>query len=416
MGPSRRDRVKAYGMTGESPYGFSCLARGAPVRAWRRIGGTLFVAMVALLSPANPARAEAVIAVAGPATGFAAERTAAMTSAVASRVAEINASGGINGERVRLETVDDGCGAVSARIVAEQLVELKPLAVLGHPCSGASQAAAGIYGRAGILYLAIATRRERPADGRAGPTVFHLAGREDRQGAAAAAHLQASYAIDKIAIVHDRAKMNRTLAEAIARALGAAQPANSGPRSLRIEIDTKRKDYSATANALKPADAIVFAGFPMEAGFLLQALRQSGSQAEFLVAETARTAEFTDTFGDAAIGVKALAATGGVYPGLSDRDWAEAAVTMVAEAARRTGRLAPVTLASVLQAQRFTLPFGCVAFSVSGEAELCAGGGSDEGGPPGADLGLVTADYGILTWNGTDWVAQPKGRASAGGR
>lgn len=403
-------------MTGESPYGFSRLARGAPVRARRRTGGSLIAAIVALLSPAGPARADVVIAVAGPATGFAAERTAAMTSAVANRIAGINAQGGINGERVRIETIDDGCGAVSARIVAEQLVALKPLAVLGHPCAGASQAAAGIYGRAGILYLAIATRRDRLAAERAGPTVFHLAGRQDQQGAAAAAHLQASYAIDKIAIVHDRAKMNRTLADAIARAIGAAQQANSRARPLRIEIDTKRKDYSATANALKLADAIVFAGFPMEAGLLLQALRQSGSQAEFLVVETARTAEFTDTFGDAAIGVKALAATGGVYPGLSDRDWAEAAVSMVAEAARRTGRLAPVTLASVLQAQRFALPFGCVAFSDWGEAELCSTASQDGGGSQRAGLGLVTADYGILTWNGTDWVAQPMGRASADGR
>ncbi len=371
--------------------------------------------------------AEAVIVVVGPTKGFASERTAAMATAVAARIADINANGGVLGERLRLERTDDGCGTESAAAVASQLASLKPAAVLGHPCAGASVAAAGVYAKSGVLYLALASRYPPLTAPRIGPMIFRLSGREDRQGDAAGRYLAKHFPAGKIAIVHDGARINRTLADDVARSLTDLTPRRIAPgqtfeRPLRLEIPTKRKDYSATALALKSADAIVFAGFPMEAGLLLKALRQSGSAAQFLITDTARTSLFTDTFAEGAIGVKAIAATGGAYPGVSDADWAVAALDIFAEAARRTGSLAPITLASVLQAQRFETPFGCLEFAGTGDAELCGAThpGTAAGEPLASGLerlatsgtGLVTAGYGVLSWNGRAWITSVESQAS----
>lgn len=407
-------------MGAESPYRIFRRVRLTGLCRGCRMNVAALSIIAGLVSGGHALRAEAVIVVAGPAEGYASDRTAAITSAVAGWAADINAAGGLIGQRVRLEIVDDGCAAGSAKVVAEQIAVLKPAAILGHPCSGAALAAAEVYAKADLIYLALGSRHPRLTQPRLSPMMFRFSGREDRQGEAADLYLAARFPAAKVAIVHDGARMNRALAEDVARTLGgfssrtaAPGPGQPGQRPLRLEIATKRKDYTATAQSLKSADAIVFAGFPMEAGLLFQALRRSGSVAQFLVTESVRTAIFTDTFGDSAIGVKAIAATGGTYPGVSDADWASAAVRIFADAARRTGSLAPVTLASALQAQNFESPLGCLEFSKSGDAELCAAKQPGTTAGKGVGPGLVTAGYGVLDWNGAAWIANTESQGSA---
>ena len=62
----------------------------------------------------------------------------------------------------------------------------KPAFVVGHPCSGSAVAAASLYGAAGIVFIAPGVRHPALTAKRAGMTVFRLAGRDDRQGDAAA--------------------------------------------------------------------------------------------------------------------------------------------------------------------------------------------------------------------------------------
>lgn len=68
-------------------------------------------------------------------------------------VADINAAGGVLGQRVRLIAVDDFCDPEQAVAVAKKLVADGVVLVVGHYCSGASIPASKVYEAAGVLQI-----------------------------------------------------------------------------------------------------------------------------------------------------------------------------------------------------------------------------------------------------------------------
>lgn len=255
-----------------------------------------FVA-TALLSGASPVLANGEIAVVGPMTGRYATLGAAMRAALHPR--DVNA--------VTFE--DDGCQADMAVVVAQRLVAAKAYVVIGHPCSSAAIAAAPIYAAAGIPLISTGARHPDLTDKRAGPLVFRLSGRDDRQGAVAAAFL-ADVAGDKpIAILHDRTLAMSTIAAAAAAALGADDPPASTPAAAESAAAPSRPvtqfpfvaselNYDALAArvaALAPGGdvgAVLFAGYPEEAVIVVRALRAHGVSAPILGVDALATTEF----------------------------------------------------------------------------------------------------------------------------
>jgi branched-chain amino acid transport system substrate-binding protein len=72
-------------------------------------------------------------------------------------VEEINAKGGVNGEKIKLFVYDDGGDANKARTFATRLVEEDKVdAVLGGSITGASMAMLGVFEEAGIPYISLA--------------------------------------------------------------------------------------------------------------------------------------------------------------------------------------------------------------------------------------------------------------------
>lgn len=271
-----------------------------------------------LIFPALAAEADlpAVrIAVVGPAQGPQAQTTEALAGG-ASETAKWLTKLSESGVRMRglgprtlpapyeVTIKDDGCDAAKAEVVAKQIVTNNFDLVLGHPCPKAALAAAKIYGAAGVTFIATETRHPDLTGTRAGPSILRLSGRDDAQGLDAARYLSAAHAGKPVAIVHDRTLYAKTIAEQASAALKERKI-----ETVTATIVAGDKEYGKLIAKIKDAGTVFFAGFPLEAGFILKELRAAGSNAPFLASESVGTEEFTATFPEIAQQVSVLRPT-----------------------------------------------------------------------------------------------------------
>jgi branched-chain amino acid transport system substrate-binding protein len=98
-----------------------------------------------LVMEAASADAEILIGMAGALTGPNAYQGEQQQQGVEMAIADLNANGGVLGQRLRLISVDDACDGGQAIAAAHKLVAEKVSFVVGHQCSGASIPASGIY-------------------------------------------------------------------------------------------------------------------------------------------------------------------------------------------------------------------------------------------------------------------------------
>jgi branched-chain amino acid transport system substrate-binding protein len=249
------------------------------------------VAILVILGAAlaGPASAEIRVGLAAPLSGRMAPVGLAMQRALETAVAEANAAGGVLGQRLVLATEDDGCGGATAQGAASALLSDKPALVVGHPCSGAAIAALPLYRTAGVLLIAVGARHPDVTRSGASALVLRLAGRDDRQGAAAARWLLARAPARRIAVLHDRTGYASRLADDAVAALKAA-----GVETVSVlPIVAGKPDYEATVLRLKEerAEAVFFAGYPQEAAIVVSALAALGLDIPVLGSDTLATPE-----------------------------------------------------------------------------------------------------------------------------
>ena len=309
------------------------------------------------------------IVFAAPLSGRHAAIGLAQRAALDETIATINTGGGIGGRKVVLDAHDDGCDRVRAATLARQITTPPappPLAVIGHPCASAAEAAAPFYQQAGVVMLAAGNRHPGFTDRRAGPLVFRVSGRDDRQGDDAAQRLRALAGKDGgIVMLHDRTVMARAITGAAARAL-MSQVAGGAPPPPSIGIVAGETDYARAVHEVAAArpSAILFAGFPAEAAILLRQLRAVGITAPLLMSDANATAEIAAHAGsllDASVEVMlpvAAFVTAGEPAadepasgpeGIAARD-ARSALDLVAAAARAANAPSSAELARVLAA------------------------------------------------------------------
>jgi branched-chain amino acid transport system substrate-binding protein len=235
------------------------------------------------------AQSEARIVVAGPATGRHAETLTAMSA---------GARRGGGGADLLFSEVDDGCDAGRAEGAARLIVADRPDLVIGHPCPAAAIAAASVYAKAGVVFIALGVRHPALTAKRAGPTIFRLAGRDDRQGAAAAAALAALAPNGAIAIVQDRTAYARGLTADVTAALAAMKL----PAPVVVPIVAGRRAYDAELAKLKPAvpEALFFAGYPPEAALVLRGLRKAQIGSAIIASDANATDDFARVANEAA--------------------------------------------------------------------------------------------------------------------
>jgi branched-chain amino acid transport system substrate-binding protein len=243
---------------------------------------------------------EIQIATVGPMTGQYASFGKQMKDGAEMAVADINAAGGVMGQKLKLTIGDDACDPKQANAVAGKMASQKVALVAGHFCSGSSIPASKVYAEEGIIQISPASTNPKLTDERAGPNVFRVCGRDDQQGAVAGAYLAKNFAGKKIAFVHDKSAYGKGLHDETLKAYQAA-----GGKEVMSEAYTAgEKDYTALVTKLKAAavDVVYVGGYHTEAGLMLRQMRDQGVQAVMVSGDALVTQEFWSITGAAGEG------------------------------------------------------------------------------------------------------------------
>lgn len=249
---------------------------------------------------ASTALADLAVATAGPITGDLAANGEQMKRGAEMAVKDINAAGGILGQKLDLTIGDDACDPKQATSVAQQLVQKGVKFVAGHFCSGSSIPASKVYADAGVLQISPSSTNPKFTD-EGDWNVARVCGRDDAQGLVAGNFLAKHYAGKKVAIVDDKSAYGKGLADATNTSMVAA-----GLKPAMVEsINTGEKDYSAIVSKMKEAgiDAIYFGGYHPEGALILKQLREQGSKAQMVSGDSMNVKEFWTIAGDAADGM-----------------------------------------------------------------------------------------------------------------
>ena len=265
----------------------------------RRILCGLSAAIVLMVTQISAAGAEILIGMAGALTGPNAYQGEQQQQGVEMAVADLNASGGVLGQQVKLISVDDACDSGQAIAAAYRLVAARVAFVVGHQCSSASIPAAGIYERAGIIQMTPASTNPRlTEEGR--DNVFRICGRDDQQGSIAADFLVARWPNAKIAIVSDGSVYGKGLAEETRRQINKHGIAET----LYEDLTPGQSDYSPLVAKLQAAGVEVtyFGGYYREAALLVRSAHEQGYKMQLVSGDGIASEAFAQVTGEAGEG------------------------------------------------------------------------------------------------------------------
>lgn len=258
------------------------------------------VATAALSLVAGAAWADIQIAAAGPMTGQYATFGAQMKAGAEQAVEDINAAGGVNGEKLVLNIGDDACDPKQAVAVANQMAGKGVKFMAGHFCSGSSIPASQVYTEEGVVQISPASTNPKFTDERPGPGVFRVCGRDDQQGQVAGSFLAKNFAGKKIAIVHDKTAYGKGLADETKKYMNEA-----GLKEAMYEAYTAgEKDYTALVSKLKAegVDVLYVGGYHTEAGLMARQMRDQGLKTVLVSGDALVTDEYWSITGNAGEG------------------------------------------------------------------------------------------------------------------
>ncbi len=235
--------------------------------------GFLALAVAAALGVSAFAQADIKIGVAGPLTGANAAFGEQYMKGAQAAADAVNASGGVNGEKIVLVKGDDACEPKQAVTVAKDLTNQKVAGVVGHFCSSSTIPASEIYDEAGII--AITPGSTNPAVTERGlSAMFRMCGRDDQQGIVAGDYIVDVLKGKKVVVLHDKDTYGQGLADAT-----KAQLEKRGVKPVLYEGLTRgEKDFSTIVTKIRGAgaDVVYFGGLHPEAGPLVRQLREQG--------------------------------------------------------------------------------------------------------------------------------------------
>ncbi|WP_068085546.1 branched-chain amino acid ABC transporter substrate-binding protein [Polycladidibacter stylochi] len=248
------------------------------------------VACVAAMGASSAAFADIVIATAGPMTGQYASFGQQMRAGAEQAVEDINAAGGVNGEKLVLEVGDDACDPKQAVAVANQFVGKDVVFVAGHFCSGSSIPASQVYAEEGIIQITPASTNPKYTDERPGPGTYRVCGRDDQQGKVAGTTLAKEFGDKNIAIIQDKTAYGKGLADATKAVMN-----DLGKKEILYEAYTAgEKDYTALVSKLKEAkiDVLYVGGYHTEAGLIKRQMVDQGMDTLLLSGDALVTDEY----------------------------------------------------------------------------------------------------------------------------
>ncbi len=255
---------------------------------------TLGLALGLGFALAGTASAQVKFGMAGPITGPSAATGAQMKNGVDQAAADINATGGILGQKITVQYGDDVSDPKQGVSVANKFAGDGVKFVIGNYNSGVTIPSSEVYQENGILEISPASTNPTVTE-RKMWNIFRVCGRDDQQGKVAGAYILKHFKGKKIAVVHDKTTYGKGLADETKKAINAG-----GMKEVLYEgINTGEKDYSALVSKIKQsgADLVYFGGLYTEGGLIVRQMRDQGVKAPMMGGDGITSDEFASVGG-----------------------------------------------------------------------------------------------------------------------
>lgn len=261
---------------------------------------TLLAGIVALAMSHAATAADIKVAVVGAMSGPVAQWGDMEFNGARQAIKDINARGGIKGDKLVAVEYDDACDPKQAVAVANKIVNDGVRYVIGHLCSSSTQPASDIYEDEGILMITPgATNPELTARGY--QMIMRTAGLDSSQGPTASKYILEHVKPQRIAIIHDKQQYGEGLARSVQDGLKKA-----GANIVFFDgITAGDKDFSTLVARLQKEniDFVYYGGYYPEMGQILRQARAVGLKTQFMGPEGVGNASLSNIAGPAGEGM-----------------------------------------------------------------------------------------------------------------
>jgi branched-chain amino acid transport system substrate-binding protein len=255
---------------------------------------TLGLALGFAFALAETSQAQVKLAVGAPITGPSAATGAQMKNGGDQAAIDINAAGGILGQKIAVSYGDDVSDPKQGVSVANDFAANGVGFVVGHYNSGVTMPASEVYQENGILEITPASTNPKVTE-RGMWNIFRVCGRDDQQGKVAGDYILKHFQGKKIAVVHDKTTYGKGLADEVKKTINAG-----GMKEVLYEgINTGEKDYSALVSKIKQsgADLLYFGGLYTEGGLIVRQMRDQNVKAPLMGGDGITSDEFASVGG-----------------------------------------------------------------------------------------------------------------------
>jgi len=250
---------------------------------------TLGLALGFAVALSGAAQAQVKFALAGPLTGSNASFGAQLKNGFEQAVADINAAGGILGQKIAGATGDDAGDPKQGVSIANKFSAEGVKFVIGNFNSGVTMPSSEVYQENGILQITPASTNPRITE-RGMWNIFRTCGRDDQQGVIAGDYIVKNYKGKKVAVVHDKTTYGQGLADETRKVMN-----KGGVKEVLYEgINIGDKDFSALVSKIKAsgAELVYWGGLYTEGGLLVRQMRDQGVKATLMGADGITSDEF----------------------------------------------------------------------------------------------------------------------------
>ena len=243
------------------------------------------------------------IGVAGAHSGDLASYGIPSVNAAVLAVEAVNAAGGVLGRQVELVVEDDQCKEEVASNTAAKVVGSGVVAVIGHICSGATEAALSIYKDSDLIAISPSSTKTSLTLSGSYPNYFRTIAHDDAQGELAGTFVAETLGLKSVAVLHDKGAYGKGFAEACVAVLERA-----GIEVVLFEgITVGAPDYSAIINKVgnSGAEGVIWGGYHPEASKLVTQMKGRGMNLPFVSDDGVKDNTFIEVAKAAAEGVYA---------------------------------------------------------------------------------------------------------------
>ena len=328
------------------------------------------------------ARADVTIALVAPLTGSTANMGEQMRYGAEQAVEDINAKGGVLGQKIILKEFDDACDPKQAVTAANRTVSENIKFVVGHYCSGAALAAEPIYLENETLIVSPVVSHPKFTED-ADTFAFRIGFRTNWQAAAIAGYILKHFRDKNVAILNDKGSYGEMVAKSVKELLN-----RDGKQEILYDsFNAGEKDYSAIVTLLKQkqAEVLVIGGYHTEVGLIARQLREQNLPEVVMTGSALMTHELWAITGKAGEGIlftfgpdprkriEAKAAVASLRKGGYEPEghtmYTYAAVQTIAQGIAAAGNVHTRAVAGALRQGTFPTVVGNLRFDAKGDIE-----------------------------------------------